>query len=214
MEPKRYPDLSTGGRELAQSLIDYKDRQNIIVLGIALAGVPIAYEVARLINRPLDLILIRRLLIGDEANPHLCAVNVAGTTFIDDGITLSDSPATPLEIFLGDAIAELGRREQVCRRGRRPMTLTNNTVIVVDCGMRTGSTMQAAARALRKTDAKTIIGAIPIASRESYAAVAPLFDELICLSQPETFVNAGYWYRDFTRPGDDEVGELLGPYAN
>ena len=209
MEPRRYPDLSTAGRELAQSLIAYKDRQEIIVLAIALAGVPVAHQVARLINRPLDLILIRRLLIGDEDGPHLCAVNVAGTTFIDDGITLSDSPATPNEIFLGEAIAELGRREHLCRRGRRPMTLTNSTVIVVDCGMRTGSTMQAAARALRKTDAKTIIGAVPIASRESYAAVAPQFDELICLSQPENFINAGYWYRDFRRPGDDEVAELL-----
>jgi putative phosphoribosyl transferase len=209
MDPKRYPDLSSGGRELAQSLIDYKDRPEIVILAIALAGVPVAYEVARLINRPLDLILIRRLLIADEDGPLLSAVNVAGTTFIDDGITLSGSPATPREIFLLDAIAELGRREQLCRRGRRPMTLTDSNLIVVDCGMRTGSTMQVAAGALRKTDAKTIIGAVPIASRESYAVVAPLFDEFICLSQPESFVNAGYWYRDFRRPGDDEVGELL-----
>ena len=209
MEPNRYPDLTTAGRELAQSLIAYKDRPEVVVLAIALAGVPVAYEVAQSLNCPLDLILIRRLLVGAEDGPHLCAVNVAGTTFVDDGITLSDSPATPKEIFLAEAIAELGRREQLCRRRRTPLTLTDHTLIVVDCGMRTGSTMQAAARALRKTDAKTIIGAVPVASRESYATVAPLFDELICLKQPENFINAGYWYRDFRRPGDDEVGELL-----
>jgi len=209
MEPNRYPDLSTAGHELAQSLIAYKDRPDIVVLAIALAGVPIAYEVARFINCPLDLILIRRLLIGDEPGAHICAVNVAGKTILDDEVNLAATPSTPREIFLTDAIAELGRRQQLSRRGRTPMTLTDSTLIVVDCGMRTGSTMQAAARALRKTDAKTIIGAVPIASRESYAAVAPLFDELICLSQPENFVNAGYWYRDFRRPGDDEVGELL-----
>ena len=214
MNPNRYPDLSTAGRELAQSLIAYRDRPEIVVLAIALAGLPVAYEVARFINRPLDLILIRRLLIGDEPGAHICAVNVAGRTILDDEINLAAPPATPKEIFLADAIAELGGREQMCRRGRTPMTLTNSTLIVVDCGMRTGSTMKAAARALGKTDAKTIIGAVPIASRESYAAVAPLFDELICLKQPEQFVNAAFWYADFSRPGDDEVGKLLGPYAS
>jgi putative phosphoribosyl transferase len=214
MNSKRYPNLSSAGRELAPSLSQYKDCEGAVVLAIALAGVPVANEVARFLDLPLDLILIRRLLVGDEPGDQICATDVAGTTFIDDRITLSDSPATPQEIFFADAITELGRREHLCRRGRRPMTLTNRTVIVVDCGMRTGSTMQAAARALRKTDAKTIIGAVPVASRESYATVVPLFDKLICLSQPENFVNAGYWYRDFRRPGDDEVGELLGPGQN
>ncbi|HEX3083223.1 MAG TPA: phosphoribosyltransferase family protein, partial [Pyrinomonadaceae bacterium] len=122
--------------------------------------------------------------------------------------------SSPQESFLAEAIADFKRREQLCRRGRKPLSLTDQTVIVVDCGIRTGSTMNAAARALRKTDAKLITGAVPVTSREGYAAVAPLFDELIYLQQAAQFVNAGYWYADFRRPGDDEVGKLLGPEAN
>jgi len=198
---------------LTHSLSKYRDRADTVVLGIALAGVPVAYEVARSLKRPLDVILIRRLLIGDDG-ANLCAVNVAGETILDDGINLVATPSSPQEIFLVEAIADFKRREQLCRRGRKPMKLMDRTVIVVDCGIRTGSTMNAAVRALRQTDAKLVIGAVPVASREGHAAVAPLFDELICLQQPPQFVNAGYWYADFSRPGDDEVGKLLGTEAN
>jgi putative phosphoribosyl transferase len=209
MNLKRYPDLSTAGRELAQGLSQYKGREKTIVLAIALAGVPVASEVARFLDQPLDLILIRRLLVGDEPGDHICATNVAGETILDDRIVLAAAPSTPQEIFLFEAISDLSRREQLCRRGRKPLSLADRTVIVVDCGIRTGSTMNAAARALNKTGAKSIIGAVPVASREGYGAVASWFAELICLQQPEQFVNAGFWYADFGRPSDDEVGELL-----
>jgi predicted phosphoribosyltransferase len=210
INPNRYPDLRTAGLDLAPSLSQYKDREETIVLAIALGGVPVASEVAKFLNRPLDLILIRRLLIGD-AGSHICAANVAGETIFDDEIVMPKSPTTPQEIFLAEANAQLDRREQLCRRGRKPMSLSGRTLIVIDCGIRSGSTMNAAARALRKTEAKSLIGAVPVSSREGYASVAPLFDELICLQQPEQFVNAGYWYADFRRPGDDEVGDLLAP---
>ena len=214
MNPNRYQNLRAAGLSLTQSLSQYKDQADTVVLGIALAGVPLANEVAKFLDRPLDIILIRRLLIGDEPGAHICAVNVAGETIVDDEIKLVATPSSPQEIFLAEAIADFKRREQQCRRGRKPLRLTDQTVIVVDCGIRTGSTINAAARALRKTDAKLIIGVVPVASREGYAAVAPLFDEMICLQQPAQFVNAGFWYADFSRPDDDEVGKLLGPYAN
>jgi len=214
MNPNRYSNLSAAGLALTQSLSQYRDREDVIVLAVALAGVPVAHEVARYLKRPLDFILIRRLLIRDESGAHLCAVNVAGETILDDGINLVATPSSPQEIFLVEAIADFKRREQLCRRGRKPMKLMDRTVIVVDCGIRTGSTMNAAVRALRQTDAKLVIGAVPVASREGHAAVAPLFDELVCLQQPPQFVNAGYWYADFSRPGDDEVGKLLGTEAN
>lgn len=209
MNPNRYPNLSTAGDELSRALLTYKDRERVVVLGVALAGVPVALRVANALNLPFDLILIRRLLIGDQPGSHLCAVNVAGETILDDEIVMSSSPSTPQETFLADALAEFGRREKLCRRGRKPLSLTGRTLLVIDCGIRTGSTMKAAARALRKIEAKSIIGAVPVSSHEGYAAVAPLFDELICLQQPEQFVNAGFWYEDFRRPGDDEVGELI-----
>ena len=137
-------------------------------------------------------------------------MSVAGSLVTDDEIKLSDQPSSPIEHFLAEAIGGLEERERTCRRGRPPVALAGRNVILVDCGIRTGSTMKVAIRALRKVAPKQIIGAVPVASREGFAAIASLCDELICLAQPENFVNAGYWYRDFRRPGDDEVGELLG----
>jgi len=108
-----FPDLSTAGRELAPQLAAYQNDRDAIVLGIALGGVPVAREVANFLNAPLDLILIRRLLVGDEVGSHICAVNVAGTTMLDDEISLTATPSTPLEHFLSEAVAGLNEREQV-----------------------------------------------------------------------------------------------------
>ena len=208
-QPSPFPNLTAAGRELAPLLSEYENDPDAIVLGVALAGVPVAREVANFLHVPLDLILIRRLLIGDEVGSHICAVNVAGSRILDDEITLSETPATPLEHFLSEAIAGLDQREQVCRRGRLPIDVTGRTVIVIDCGIRTGSTMRVAARAVRRLKPKRMIGAVPVSSREGYRIIAPLFDDLICMMQPDEFVNAGRWYSDFRRAEDDEVGELL-----
>lgn len=208
-QPTRFPNLSAAGRELSPQLTEYKDDPNTIVLGIALGGVPVAREVANFLKAPLDLILIRRLLVGDQAGSHICAVNIAGTRILDDQISLPATPSAQQEHFLVEAIADFDQRAQLCRRGREPIEFTDRTLIVVDCGIRTGSTMKAAARALSKIKARRMVAAVPVSSVEGQAEVAPLFDEFVCLLQPENFVNAGYWYADFRRPGDDQVGDLL-----
>jgi len=208
-QPSPFPNLSAAGRELAPLLSEYENDPDAIVLAVALAGVPVAREIANLLHAPLDLILIRRLLVGKEVGAHICAVNVAGSTFFDDEIALAETPSTPLDHFLSEAIEGLGQREQLCRCGRSPILVTDRTVIVVDCGIRTGSTMRVAARAVRSTKPKRMIGAVPVSSREGYQMIAPLFDDLICLMQPEEFINAGRWYSDFRRAEDDRVGELL-----
>lgn len=208
-QPSPFSNLSAAGRELAPRLAEYENDPDAIVLGVALAGVPVAREVANFLHAQLDLILIRRLMNGNEVGAHICAVNVAGSTFFDDEIALAATPSTPLEHFLSEAIEGLAQREQLCRRGRAPLDVTGRTVIVVDCGIRTGSTMRVAARAVRSTNPKRMISAVPVSSREGYETIAPLFDDLICLMQPEEFVNAGRWYSDFRRAEDDRVGELL-----
>ena len=204
-----FPDLRSGGRELSRQLESSRDIPDLVVLGIALGGLPVALEVATHLQAPLDFVIIRRLLQPDGPGSDICAVNVAGTLTIDDQIRPSSEPSTPVELFINGALAELEQRAHTCRVGRAPLALEGRTIILVDCGIRTGSTMKAALTALKKLGPKRIIGAVPVASREGYAAIAPLCDELISLSQPEVFVNAGYWYRDFRRPGDDQVGELL-----
>ena len=209
MEPQRFENLGAAGRALAPKLLAYQNQPDVIVLAIASAGIPVAREVADFLNAPMDMILIRRLLVGEELGSHLCAVNVAGQTVLDQGITPVEQPSTPLEVFLGESLAGLAARAQICRRGHSALEVADRTVIVVDCGVRTGSTMKAAARAVRQTRAGKLVGAVPIASREGQAEVAPLFDEFVCLAIPEQFVNAGYWYADFSRPSDEETAAQL-----
>jgi predicted phosphoribosyltransferase len=137
-------------------------------------------------------------------------VNVAGSLIIDEELLPRPvAPATPLDHFLADAIAGLSRREQICRGGRPPTDLAGRTVILVDCGIRTGLTMQAAIGALRKKKPAQLIAAAPAVSHEGRDTVAALADELIFLSQPQPFGHVGLWYIDFSRPGDNHVAELL-----
>ena len=132
---------------------------------------------------------------------------------LDDEITLSDTPSTPLEHFLAEAVAGLTRREQVCRRGHPAHELQGTNVILVDCGIRTGSTMKAALTAIRTLNPRKIVAAVPVASTEGIATTETLADEFVCLARPQTFVNAAFWYRDFTRPADEDVGNFLSSNA-
>jgi len=207
-QPSPYPDLRAAGRELAVALDPYRD-EDPIVLGIAAGGVPVAHEVAKHLEAPFDLVLIRRLLAPEGPGSQLCAFNVAGSMTHDEGIVAPSRPSSPIEYFLADALAEFKLRVQVCRRSCPPLLLKDRTVLLVDCGIRTGLTMKAAIGALRKLKPKSIIGAVPVTSSEGSAVVTHLLDEMVCLMRPEVFGNAGVWYRDFSRPSDEQIGELL-----
>jgi predicted phosphoribosyltransferase len=208
----RFTDLRSAGRELALKLERQREANNVVVLGIAFGGVPVAHEVAKYLNAPLDFVIIRRLLAPQGPGSQTCAVNVAGSMVIDEELLPRPAiPVTPLDYFLADAIAELGRREQICRRGRPPIDLADKIVILVDCGIRSGLTMKAAIGAVRTRKPARIIAAAPVTSPEARDGVAALADELIVLSQPQPFGHVGLWYVDFSRPGEDRVGELLEP---
>jgi putative phosphoribosyl transferase len=205
-----FPDLSSAGRELALKLEPYRKRENVVVLAIVLGGMPVAREVANYLRAPLDLVIIRRLLAPQGPGSQICAVNIGGSMVIDkELLPLPVVPSAPLDHFTNDAIAELGRREQNCRRGRPPTELAGKTVILVDCGIRSGSTMLAAIRALRTKEPARIVAAVPVASLGGHAAIVSLADELVCLARPRPFGHVGLWYKDFTRPGDDRVGDVL-----
>jgi len=205
-----FANLRAAGRELAARLETYRQSDRLIVIAIMLGGVPVAHEVANHLGAPLDVLIIRRLLAPQGPGSQSCAVNVAGSLVIDEDLEQRfTAPSTPFHYFMVDALTELGRREQVCRRGRAPVELAGKTIILVDCGIRTGSTMQTAIEALRTREPARIIAAAPVASIGGHAAVANMVDELVCLARPRPFGHVGLWYRDFTRPGDDRVGELL-----
>ncbi|MDX6402648.1 MAG: putative phosphoribosyl transferase [Blastocatellia bacterium] len=204
-----FPDLSTAGRQLALQLQSHRGGDNVIVLAVVLGGVPVAQGVANYLNAPLDLIIIRRLMAPQGPGSQLCALSVGGSTIIEGGLVPATIPSTPVEHFINDAIAELKAREQQCRRRRPSIDLAGKTVIVVDCGMRSGSTMLASIRAVRTLKPARIIAAAPVTSFGGQAAVIGEVDELVCLARPRPFGHVGLWYKNFTRPGDDRVGEFV-----
>lgn len=208
--PSRFPNLSSAGRELAASLERYRDLSNTIVLGIVSGGVPVAYEVAKHLNAPLDFVFRRTLLAPMGPDSELSAVNVAGSLVLPGQLLPRPPvPSTPFDYFLADAITALNERERTCRGGRSGRDLHGQIVILVDCGIRTGLTMRSSIAALRTRSPAQIIAAVPVGSTEGCASTAALVDEFVCPVQPKPFGHVGMWYDDFSRPQDEQIHELL-----
>ena len=206
----RFLDLRSAGRDLAMKLEAFGSREDVIVLGLVLGGVLVALEVAEHLGVPLDFVIIRRLLAPHGPGSQVCAVNVAGSLVIDPELMpRPEVPASGLDYFVSDALDELARRERVCRGGRRTIDLAQKTILLVDCGIRTGLTMRAAIRALRTVKPARIVAAAPVAAPEGLAAVEAVADDVVCLKQPHPFGHVGLWYTDFRRPDDHQISELL-----
>ena len=208
---ERFSNLRAAGHELASKLEQYRHQENLIILGIVLGGVPVAHEVAQYLGAPFDLIIVRRLLTPQGAGSQICAATVAGHLVVPDELTpLPEKPSTGQDYFIADALAQLEQRTATCRGARPPVDVAEKTVLLVDCGARTGMTMQAAIDALRTRRPRRIIAAMPVVSAGSFETLSDSADELICLASPRAFGHVGLWYKDFTRPGDEAVGALLG----
>ncbi len=206
----RFPNLSAAGRKLAPALDTAAMGQDVVVLGIVSAGVPVAVEVAKHLEAPLDLVTIRRLLAPRGPGSQACAVNVGGILVIDDEIgPRSASPQTPFDFFLEDALFRLEQRAQICRGNRPSINLTGKPVLLVDCAIRTGLTLQAAVTAVRTLEPARITVAVPVTSHDGRLIVEQLADDFIYLAAPEPFGNAGVWYKDFSRLADNEIGGVL-----
>jgi len=209
-----FPNLSRGGVELAAALPRARFSSDVIVLAIVSAGVPAAVEIAKHLDAPLDLVIIRRLLAPQGPGSQAVAVTAAGTLVVDDEVGPRPAkPQTPLDYFLEDALNALALRTQLCRGGRPPTELAGKSVLIVDCAMRTGLTMKAAIETVRTLNPTSITAAVPVTSDDGRRAVEPLADELIYLAAPEPFGNAGVWYKDFRRMADDAISQLLGPQS-
>jgi putative phosphoribosyl transferase len=205
-----FPNLSSAGSELAATFPRAGISHDVVVLGIVSAGVPVAVEVAKRLEASLDLIIIRRLLAPRGPGSQAVAVNAAGTLIVDDEIgPRPTKPETPFDYFMEDALNGLARRAQVCRGERPPTELAGKPILIVDCGIRTGLTMQAAIGAVRTLNPARITAAVPVTSLDGRRVVETLADELIYLAAPEPFGNAGVWYKDFRRLGDDSISQTL-----
>lgn len=210
-----FADRDAAGRVLARKLTALGD-QAPVVLALPRGGVPVAACIAKALNAPLDLMLVRK--IGVPGYRELAVGAIAGA----DGQTMVTNPDvvamarldTQEIAQLADAErAELRRRQALYLKGRPPLDLAGKTVIVVDDGIATGATAKAALLAIRDAGPKRIVLAVPVASTEAVAALQPLADEIICLAIPAMFQAVGAHYRHFPQVSDAEVIDLLAAHS-
>jgi len=205
-----FSDRHEAGRQLASQLGDYQGREDVVVLGLPRGGVPVAYEVASALNAPLDVFLVRKLGVPGHPELAMGAIASAGVRVLND-VVIGWYGLTESEI---DRVAageqeELARREREYRREQTPLDLRGRTVLLVDDGLATGSTMKAAVKAVRTLEPARIVVAVPVGATDTCRELRELADEVVCAHTPEPFSAVGLWYRDFSQTTDDEVRELL-----
>jgi putative phosphoribosyl transferase len=205
----RFEDARAAGRALAERLTAHARQERATVLAVARGGVAVASEVAKRLGFPLDLLLLRRLLVPRGPQEPVCAANVAGKTFLDPELPARVGAETALGPFVADALSDLESRARACRGARPPADLGGRTVLLVDNGVRTGSTMLAALRALRPQAPARVVAAAPVSAADALASVRDAADGFIYLGTPDPFGHVGLWYANFTRPSDDEIRAML-----
>ena len=203
-------DRRHAGRELAKLLPGGLTMTDPVVLALPRGGVPVAYEIARGLGAPLDVFLVRKL--GTPGHPELAmgAIASGGIRVLNEDV-VNALGVTPEQI---DAVArreqsELERREAAYRKGRTLPSLSGRTVILVDDGLATGSTMRAAVEAVKQQSPASVVVAVPVGAPDTCSALRGLADEVVCLRTPSPFSAVGQWYRDFSQTTDEEVNALL-----
>ena len=207
---QRFEDRRDGGRAVARALSEYAGRDDVIVLGLPRGGVPVAWEVASALDAPLDLFLVRKLGVPGHEELAMGAIASGGVRIVSDEV-MSELGVTDaaLAAVAAEEQQELERREREYRGGRAEPLLEGRTVILVDDGLATGSTMKAAAAAVTARSPARVVVAVPVAAREVCAEMEELVDSVVCASNPQPFRAVGYAYEDFTQTTDDEVVALL-----
>jgi putative phosphoribosyl transferase len=208
--PIIFRDRVHAGQLLADALLKYAGTKNLIVLGLPRGGVPVAFEVARKLNAPLDVLVVRKLGFPGQEELAMGAIASGGVRVINEDIVRhARIPNAVIDAAAARELVELQRREVMWRGHVGAPEIGGRTVILVDDGIATGSTIRAAARALRAQDAAKIIIAAPVGAPDSCASLLKEADEVVTLFQPDNFCAVGNWYSDFDPTEDDEVARLL-----
>jgi len=206
---KQFLDRTEAGKLLAESLAGFADRPDVLVLALPRGGVPVAFEVAQALRVPLDVFVVRKL--GTPGNEELAmgAIASGGIRVLNQGVVGAlGIPDDMIDEVAERELRELERRERVYRKHRPPFDVSGRTVILVDDGIATGSTMRAAIKALRQTAGRIVV-AVPTAAPDTAAQLQPEVDEFVALITPPGFYAVGQWYEDFGQTTDAEVTELL-----
>jgi predicted phosphoribosyltransferase len=214
MPGRPFRDRREAGQALATELAAYAHRPDVLVLALPRGGVPVAYEVARALGVPLDVFLVRKLGVPGHEELAMGAVATGGVRVLnDDIVTGLRIPPHVIDAVAAGEQQELMRRQRLYRGDRPPPDVRGRTVILVDDGLATGATMQAAVQALRQQQPARIVVAVPIAAAETCDALREEVDDVICAVTPEPFYAVGLWYGDFAQTTDEEVRDLLAAAA-
>jgi predicted phosphoribosyltransferase len=198
------------GKQLAKHLTAYANRPDVLVLALPRGGVPVAYEVARALRAPLDVFLVRKLGLPGHEEFAIGAVASGGMRVLNrEVIDELHIPEQVIEAVTRRELEEIARREREYRGDRPFPDVRGKTVILVDDGLATGSTMFAAAQALRLQGPARLVVAVPTASPQTCDEFRAYVDEIVCAITPEPFYAVGLWYEDFSQTTDEEVRALL-----
>lgn len=205
-----FRDRTEAGTLLAEKLAHYGGRNDLIVLALPRGGVPVGFEIATALRVPLDVFVVRKLGAPGREELAIGAIASGGVRVLNDDIVRQlNIDDDEIERIARREIAELERRESAYRGGRPSPDVKGKTVIVVDDGLATGSTMRAAVQALRGLDPAKIVVAAPVGAPSVCETLAREADEVVCTLQPEMMAAISMWYIDFEQTSDDEVRELL-----
>jgi putative phosphoribosyl transferase len=209
-EQERFRDRRDAGRQLAEKLSAYANRLGVLVLGLPRGGVPVAYEVAKVLNAPLDVFLVRKLGVPGHEELAMGAIASGSVRVLNKNVVqslrLSDQT---IEAVAAAEQRTLVRRERVYRGDRPRLAVRDQTIILVDDGLATGATMRAAVVALRQQQPRRIVVAVPVAAPETCDEFRAEVDDIVCAITPPLFYAVGLWYQDFSQTSDEEVRALL-----
>jgi predicted phosphoribosyltransferase len=208
----RFQDRREAGRRLAADLAEYAGDPSVLVLGLPRGGVPVAYEVAQALHAPLDLLVVRKLGVPGHRELAMGAIATGGLRVLNHDVieALGISPEVVEAVAVRESL-EVDRQQRAYRGAASLPDLAGRTIIVVDDGLATGSTMRAAVGALRQGKAKKIVVAVPVAASETVRKLRGEADNVVCLFAPPDFRAVSLWYEDFSQTSDEEVRNLLEP---
>jgi putative phosphoribosyl transferase len=205
-----FADRREAGAALAEQLGHYAGRTDVVVLALPRGGVPVGCEVARYLNAPLDVFVVRKLGLPGQPELAMGAIASGGVCVMNrDVLDAVDVPQAAIDRVTRAEQAELERRELEYRAGRPPVPIENQVVILVDDGLATGSSMRAAVLAIRRRHPARVVVAVPVGARETCVELRAVADEVVCAFSPEPFRAVGLWYADFSQTTDAEVRQLL-----
>lgn len=203
-------DRTEAGERLAAQLASYANRDDVVVLALPRGGVPVAFEVARHLRAPLDVFVVRKLGAPGHEELAMGAIASGGTRVVNqDVVRQLGISASSFELVANREKLELARREREYRGDRPPVPVGGRTVLLVDDGLATGSTMMAAIEALRRQEPARILVAAGVGAADTCAALSGVADGCVCALRPPWLDAVGRWYQDFSQTTDAEVRDLL-----